>query len=194
LTNPVGARVTHALAPLTVFANMSVGNELALLPEFGNAVLAAKTLEVDQEEVPAAVCLHVGDLVRIQEHANFPLVVPEEIDPGFARELRMLCRMLDGEVVTGTWDELTLNLKPGVSQANAMEIFGKAGALVADEERYIELPDGRVELGRFTTQMASAELADDQPDEEDKLRLVPGKDNAMSRRAGPAFDPPVNDV
>jgi len=125
--------------------------------------------------------------VILQHYADQPILTPEEIDPPFATELREFVRMLQGEVITGTWDELTMHLKPGVSRTELGPTMSGRGALAVDQEMLVSLGGQGINLGRFTTILNSAQLTDDQPEDDSLVRLVPAGDATFTRRAGPLF-------
>ena len=184
LADPTGQPVRDVAEPIRLMSLLQAGHRLVLLGEYGSKALTSHVFEADSSLVPAPLARHIDDLATIQPYADFAIVVPEEIDPAFARELHTHARMLRGEVITGSWDEITLALKPGVRRDDVASQFMTGGAFIAEEERVIQMDDDQaVPLGRFSTTLADARLASEQPSEEDKLRLVPGSSHAMSSRS-----------
>jgi len=184
LADPTGHRVIDVAEPLDAMSQLSEGNRLVLLGEFGTKDLASHTFDTESSLVPRPVALHIQDLATIQRFADFPIVVPAHVEAEFARDLREPARMLRGEVVTGTWDEITLHIKADVERDIALEQFKEQAAFAAEETRWVEIEGQRVDLGPFTSTLASARLADDQPEDPALIRLVPGSTHTMTRRRG----------
>ena len=128
--------------------------------------------------------VHLEDLATLQAHAEEPILVPEEVDPRFANELRQLVRMLDGEVITGSWDQVTLNMQVGVSRSEAAKAFAGKSGIAMDEDISITFDKQEINLGRFTTMLHAAQVDNDQPDDDSLLRLVPADDTTFTRRIG----------
>ncbi len=112
------------------------------------------------------------------------IFVPETVEPEFVNELHPYARMLAGEQLNGTWDEVDARLSPGVTRATIQEQLQGGGPLAWDRRIAITLGSEELELGMFTTILMSVRLADEQPEDKDRFRLVPAADNSFVQRAG----------
>ena len=76
-----------------------------MLLEYGGKILSRYAFQKDGALLHDGLAIHIEDLAYIQDLAELPLTVPDEMDPAFAAELHHYVRMLRGEVLTGSWDE-----------------------------------------------------------------------------------------
>jgi hypothetical protein len=190
-TSLAGKPVLDVLQVARILALLRPPYELQWRAEHGNASLAQRAFEKDYSAIPDAVLRLIEDLGTLQERAPGVVRVPEDIDPSFAAELHGYARMLRGEVLTGTWDEVTLNLKPNVDRGDVVARLQGEGALGMQEDQWVEFDDQQIDLGTFTTILASIRVAEEQDPDEGTIRLESGHDNSFTRRVGPlaAEDP-----
>lgn len=186
LNDPTGRPVLEVVEPIRFMSLLHIGHRLVLLGRYGPKPLASHEFDSESSLVPTAVARHIDDLATIQAFADFPIVVPERIDLQFARDVHDHARMIRGEVLTGSWDEITLNLKAGVDRKEVAGQFAQGGPFMAEEERLGTIDDRAISLGRFSTSLADARLADEQPASDEQLRLVPGSTHTMTRRRSSA--------
>jgi hypothetical protein len=160
-------------------------NELRLLMEYGSQVLARHRFHADESLAPQEFALHLEDLAYIQERASSTIRVPESVDADFAGQLHHFVRLLRGEVITGTWDEATLNIAEGTTREAVAAAFHDDGSFFMEEPEVVRIDEQDIDLGLFTTVLASAVVADVQDDDARTLRIVPGTSKELTQRAGP---------
>ena len=180
-----GRPVMQVLPTLHLLSLIRCGNELQIRPEYGNEIVARTVLEDDYSYVTEGGLLHLNDLSVLQNYAAEPILVPDEIDPAFATELHEHVEMLRGEVITGTWNEVTLRLMPGVRQSELRTTLTAPGALAMEQSVSINLEGQDISIGQVSTILYSASLAEEQPEDDLVARLVPVGDRTFTRRAGP---------
>jgi len=179
-----GRPVVAVTSVARFLASLIPPNEMRILPEYGAQVLSRYAFREDAGLLHDGVATHIEDLAYIQDLADLPLTVPEEFDPPFAAELHNYVRMMRGEVTTGTWDEVTVNLKDGYSREALVNEFAGGGAFRIEQTRLVNIDDRDIDLGPFTTTLASVSIAEEQPPDTSTIRLVPGDDHTYTTRAG----------
>jgi hypothetical protein len=179
-----GRPVQQVVPVLRLLSYFVPPNELQLRPEYGNEVIGRASVPEGVSLVAEAGLIHLEDLATLQDYAARPLLVPEEINPPFASELHELVRMLRGEILTGSWDEVTMHLKPGVSRTELATTFAGTVPLGVEQEIRVDVDGQEIFLGPVTTILPSAKFADHQPDDASLARLVPADQIAFTRRAG----------
>lgn len=194
LIDPTGSPVRDVLAPVRFLSLLKTGHEVVLLPAYGPEAIASHTLEADAGLVPADFALHLEDLATVQEFASFPIPVPEDVETSFARDLHSRARMLRGEVLSGTWDQVTLNLKPDADRGEVIHHLQEGGQFVIGETWLMEFDGGEVDLGVFSLVLDDVKVASEQPDDDGQIRLIPNSSHSMTQRRGSAsFDIPATD-
>jgi len=184
----IGQPVLRVLPVVRLLSLFELPNELQLRPEYGNQVLARSPLEQVGYMTESAQ-IHLEDLATLQSYADQPVLVPEAIDPPLANDLHELARMLRGETITGSWDNVTMHLQPGVSRDEfatqfATQFAGEA-PLALEQEISVTLGGQTIALGPFTTIMQSSHFGESQPEDESLAVLEPLDDISYTRRAGP---------
>lgn len=152
----------------------------------GNAVIASYALDAPVNYAPNGWVAHLEDLAVVQQHVTSTILVPEAVEPEFANELHPYARMLSGEQLNGTWDEVEARLSPGVSRTTIQAQRDGGGPLAWDRQIAITLGGEDLELGTFTTILMSVRLADEQPEDEGRFGLVPAADNSFIPKGGTA--------
>lgn len=176
-----GRPIDEVLPAVRLVAQLHPPNELQVRPQYGNKSWAQAPIPVDIG-FEQGTRLHLEDLALVQRYAEEPVLVPSEIDPAFATELHEYARQLRGDVITGTWDEVMLNLTASRYEIEATISGG--GALAVDREISMDILGQVVHLGFFTTILHTAVVAGEQPGDQHRIRLVPGEDPTFTRRAG----------
>ena len=170
-----------------VLGHIRAPNEIRLLAEFGPQKLASHKLDGDVEMLGLGAGLHIADLALLQNFAAFEITVPDELDPSFATELHHYARLLRGEDITGTWDEITVHLKPDADLEKLTPLLAHGGVVAMSETQEVQIPgrDEWIEIGPFTTILAAAELAEGEDVSSGSVRLVPaGGNNQFTQRKG----------
>jgi hypothetical protein len=182
---PLGAAPVMRALPVVRFVTaLTPPNTIELRPEFGNAVIAASALDAPVDYAPSGWIVHLEDLAVVQQHVSRTILVPETVEPEFVNGLHPYARMLAGEQINGTWDEVEARLIPGVTRASIQEQLEGGGPLAWDRQIAITLGGEDLELGAFTTILMSVRLAEEQPKDEERFRLVPAADNSFVQRTG----------
>lgn len=184
VSDPTGRPVESVLPALGLCAALDDGTELQIRPEYGRAVLLSAPAPEGQFGIPPAMLRHLKDLAVLQGFADAPVLVPDEVDVEDAQRIRELARMLSGETVTGTWNDITFTLNPGVDRSKLLEEHDGEFRLALTNSVTVALREQEVDLGEFTTVLRTARLAERQPDDERHVALVPGPDNTFWKRSG----------
>lgn len=170
----------------SLLGNLAPPNELQLLMQYGTEVVARQRLPAEAGILDRGTALHIADLALLQSYAPFEIGVPEELDPAFATKLHRFARLIRGEVVTGTWDEITVELKPGVDRQKFLEQLQEGGSFAIEETQSIDFGDDKVvDIGPFTSILASICVAPNQGPKGRSIRLVPGESDQLTQRNGP---------
>jgi hypothetical protein len=180
-----GRAVMSVLPVVRVLSHLHPPNEFQLRPQYGNKAMMKSSVDQGCALLTYGGLTHLEDLGILQEYTEIALEVPEEIDVPFATELRHHVRMIGGEIITGTWDEILLHLRPSVTRADVIDVLPDDGILAMDRETSVELDGHEICLGKFTTILHSIRIADQQPADESLLRLVPSIEAGFTQRAGP---------
>jgi len=181
-----GRPVMRVLPLVRLFACLSGSTTLELRPQYGNQVLLRWPVDKPGSNVPDRWLSHLEDLAILQERAIQPILVPEAIEQPFAADLSEYARMLKGEVITGTWNEVTLTLDPGALRAELPCALSDPGMFAMEQSISVDVAGQRIDLGRFTTILRSGRLADEQPEDNLLALLVPEGDVSCTRHAGSA--------
>jgi hypothetical protein len=176
-----GRPVEEVLPVARLLSSLHEPNEIQLRPRYGTKVIVRAPCEGDAA-FDRGLLLHIEDLAFVQQRAPGTVCVPDELDPGFATELHDHVRMLQGEAITGTWDQLTAHLN--APRPATTKLLEHGGVLAIARNTSIEVDGQEIDLGVFTTFLHSVSLAPDQPDDPMQAKLVPGADNRFTRRAG----------
>lgn len=182
LVNLAGRPVVEVLPAVRLVAAFESPNQLQVRPQYGNQVWTQTSI-TESFGIGQSGLRHLEDLAVAQRYASGPVLLPDEIDRAFAAELNEYVRLLGGEVITGTWDEVTLGLS--VPRTDLQERLGEPAALAMDGEVSTAVGDATIELGPFTTILHAAVLAPQQPDDVFQARVVPVGDRTFTKRAGP---------
>jgi hypothetical protein len=185
LEDPAGRPVLEVLPALRLMADHGQ-THLQVRPRYGNSVLGTAKVGPDQLAVSKGTLHHLEDLAFLQGWAEHPLLVPSEVDPPQASELSSYARMLRGEVLTGTWTSLAVNLT--APRSDVPNITGDTGALLLIADVTFSHSEGEVALGQFSSLYANASLADVQPADETKAVFVPNGESTFTRSAGNAAE------
>jgi hypothetical protein len=166
-----------------LLGHLRAPNELQLLMEYGPKVLARHPIADDIEMLSLGAGLHITDLAFLQDHAPFEILVPDELNSEFAAELHQHVRMMRGEEITGAWDEVTVELKADADRTTMLALFQRGGMVATEITHEVVFEDhDPIEIGPFTTILATARLADEQDPAAGAWRLVPGSSNQFTMR------------
>lgn len=174
-----GKPVEDVLPAALVFAHLGAPNALELRQQFGTDRVARAVL-TDEPLFPAVSLRFLQDLSVLQRHAPKAILVPTDVDPQFAGDLRAHARMLEGESLTGTWDRFTLVVKPGADPVEVAKTFDEPGAFVAEEAKIVRFDGQDIPVGYFRSTLASIRVEEIK---DDSLVLVPGDDATVTRAA-----------
>lgn len=163
-------------------------NEVVFLPRHGNRALARQAVDNDKPLLSAPLLRHLEDLAVIQTLADDVVRFPDEVDPGFANELRQYVRMLEGEEVRGTWDEMTLTFVEDTPR-HLLHQLKTGQAVVHDHDVHVEVDGQTVRLGRFRTTVPAA-VARDGEVKAGPVVLVPVDDRNTYTRIAIGMDSP----
>jgi hypothetical protein len=178
-----GEPLMPVLPAMRLLRTFRAPNRGQLRPEFGATVYTESEVG-DDEYLDEVVFDYFENLAYLQALATKPVLVPDMVERRWAAELDQTVRMLKGEVLTDTWDEITLELT--VPRSKLKGVFAAdSGALALERNMLWDIGGEQVDLGPFTTICSTARLADKQPKNTRKAILVPGDDPTMTRRAGP---------
>lgn len=178
-----GEPVLKILPVARVAASTVFPNQLQLRERYGQRIWTSVDVEAGEPLLSSNMLRHLEDLAVLQRMAPCTITVSEEVTAEFATSLRRNTRLLEGEVLTGTWDTITLAVAEGLDPSQMAAELAGSGPFACTEERFVTFGDTTIMLGPFTTTLADAHLAD--PAVVDGgIRLVPGADSSFTERAG----------
>jgi hypothetical protein len=187
-------RVPSDLVPVIEFLNnMRPSRKLQFAvrdgPELGRPTEITEAMITEEAgRLHRDVCDY---LVVIQKQVLERIVFPDLSTTTWDRieEWAQAAAILDGEEITGTWDELHIHLAAGVDPPSGVQraSFLRPLAVRIEETSY--------ELGMVVTDLATMHVDTTRPpklhEDHSDIWIVPGPDNAVTMRSLQASDPPT---
>jgi hypothetical protein len=171
-----------------MLASFASGSLIQIRKEFGSGVIASGRSDKTETPITPEGLRHLEDLSCLQEFASDPILVPDEVEPAFYFELREYVEVIGGGVAEGEWNELSITLARGVTQASFAEQLG-SGPCCITKDITIQYQDQIIELGPFSYILDTVRVDESRLEETDKAWLVPAEDSHFTlRRGGPSQD------
>lgn len=171
------------------WASMTPGNKVgwAIGPS-----QPSEYVSIDEELLPdgSGYYAFLSALARVQEASGVFFPIPAETTQEEENALRRAQRLLDGEVIRGTWTELVITItREGLERWWATNNSPEQGVTFkAEQEALLHLAGRDLSLGRLERVMVSARIVD-APDiancsanQQVQVRLVPGEDASFTSR------------